>query len=217
MRSIKEIGLITILFVLFSACSKKDKSPVDKEGRLHGTVIEYYNDSAISKVSHYIHGQKSDTEITYFLSGQPEVIAIYSWDSFASVLNGDYFHYYDNGQLLLKGHYIEGLPDDTFRLWTPEGQLVSEEVYRKGITRGIWSYFDSIGHLYLQVEHDSLFRLYHETLKSGKYIWYDSSGRKVYEASWAQRIQLNDSIYQPEAYEEMLRAGIIDTSMYVYP
>ncbi len=190
---------------------------MDKEGRLHGSVIEYYNDSVISKVTHYIHGNKSDTEISYFLSGQPEVIAIYAWDSIASVLEGNYFHYYDNGQLLMKGRYSEGFPDDTFRQWTPEGQLLSEEIYSKGITRGTWSYYDSSGRRYLLVEHDSLFRYYHETMKSGKYIWLDSNGQRVYHATWDRHFLLDDSIYRPEAFEEMLRAGIIDTSAYVFP
>ncbi len=217
MKRRTHILFTAFFFLLYMACSEKNEVPLDEEGRLHGTVIEYYNDTVVSKVTHYIHGNKSDTEISYFISGQPEIIAIYAWDSIASVLEGNYFHYYDNGQLLLKGRYSEGFPDDTFRQWTPEGQLISEEIYEQGITRGIWSYYDTSGRLYLRVDHDSLFRYYHEPMKSGKYIWLDSNGERVYHAVWNRHILLDDSIYQPQAYEEMLGAGIIDTGIYVFP
>jgi len=204
--------LFILISILISSCKKEKKDSLyDEQGRLHGTVKEYYPDSTLAHITHYRHGQKVDTEISYFESGNPEVVAIYQWDSIASVLHGDYFHYYDNGQLLMKGRYFEGLPDDTFRQWTPSSTLISEEIYSKGRTVGIWTYFDSSGSRYLSVEHDSLSRYYHENVKAGKFTWYDEQGNPVYSATWDHHILLNQEVFNPAKFQEMIQDGIIDT------
>ena len=89
--------------------------------------------------------------------------------------------------------------------------LISEEIYSKGRTVGTWSYFDSSGHLYLKVEHDSLGRYYHEDVKAGKFTWYDENGMPVYSATWDHYVLLNEKIFDRNKFRNLIEAGMIDT------
>ncbi|MCB1324260.1 MAG: hypothetical protein H7A21_03210 [Spirochaetales bacterium] len=68
--------------------------------------------------------------------------------------SGESRTYFEQGQLAMRGHYVQGLKDGLWQSFSTDGdQITAEGRYNRGWHDGVWRYFDTRGQVYLTVEY----------------------------------------------------------------
>lgn len=80
-------------------------------------------------------GKPSGVYRAYFPDGRPLIFAVYGWGS----LHGDWTEYDQQGRVILKGQYRQGLRDGAWA-WRRDGVLGK---YKKGRRHGKWKYYEN--------------------------------------------------------------------------
>ncbi len=82
-------------------------------------------------------------ELSYYPNGQVRLKGSF----LEGERHGHWVYYYDNGKRWSEGHYVNGLEDKKRRVWHHNGQLNYEGMFRMGKKVGVWRFFDEHGNL----------------------------------------------------------------------
>lgn len=119
-----------------------------------GIWIERYNSGLLLSVGSYDCGEKIREWIYFYDNGNKQRIENYSNyqnDSMSYIgrthLNGDYFEFYNNGNLKIFGHYRIKLINDSTNIMDPQTGLIEKqlEVQPKSYKNGRWIYYNLEG------------------------------------------------------------------------
>jgi TonB family protein len=144
----------------------------DKDGRLAGTVDEYYLSGELRKTSTYKDGTLEGRQVVYYANGQPEQEQNFE----NGRLTGSVQSWYSNGQSKEKGwaeikekpgqgpygkmsvYKIESYSDSTGKIWVdkgngeyidyhPQASIRQKGIYTNGYKQGLWVEYNSDGRL----------------------------------------------------------------------
>ena len=91
------------------------------------------------------------------------------------LLDGAFYEFYPNRNLMLEGKYIKGLKDGRWSFWSEKGKLSEIQTWRSGVKHGLYIKNDSLGNLFFKAN-------YKRGSLNGRATQRDSSGRiiKIY-------------------------------------
>ncbi|WP_075343364.1 toxin-antitoxin system YwqK family antitoxin [Tenacibaculum agarivorans] len=134
------------------------KEITQKEGKTVGDKIEYYNTGTLKSKWTYKEG-KLKYRLDNNEDGNPKFIGHYK----KGKLHGEHIHYDDNGQITMKGNFLDGRRNGVWefnvtskrittykngkkhgleKIYSSDGKLFSEGSYANNIKNGVWKYYN---------------------------------------------------------------------------
>lgn len=122
-----------------------------KNGKLHGPYLVYNQNGQLVSSSNFNDGLREGEQLGFNSKGKLISKSYYKIikDSFnfISVLDGESLSYYENGTLLSKGTYTNGVKNGIWKTWFKNGQLSTEENYCNGLYCSSVFHYDEEGKL----------------------------------------------------------------------
>ena len=106
----------------------------EKNGKLNGLYISYYENEIIKSKIDYANGMKNGDSYIYYENGKIKEFAEYKDNK----KNGEYQSSYENGQLAKKEKYEMGIKNGMFQDYNLKGSLTREIEYKDGALDGIY-------------------------------------------------------------------------------
>ncbi len=181
----------------------------DEAGQLHGRCEWYYPNGMKQMESEYSHNILDGLQIRYHESGQKQSVIVYRnglMDSSASyysvygdliavekyrndTLDGGYQRFYESGQLMLEGDYVQGWMHGIWLFYDQDGIIVGKAEFNMG--DGIQKGYSSNGKL-SRIIH------YHQNLKHGPEEYYDFEGRHIKTLHYQYGVVEHEEIFLPD-------------------
>jgi len=154
---------------------------IDEEDRRQGYWEEYYVDGAIKSKGKYKDGKKIEVWEFFFTEylegGKPT--GLWKWfHANGEILREEFFRkgledgmlyeYYDDGTLITKGEFIDGLKDGPW--FYQMGDHIEEGSYRDGVKSGIWKYHYINGNINFEGN-------FVDGVEDGKHKYYYETGK----------------------------------------
>lgn len=157
--------LVLMLSCLFSV---KAQNVTDKQGLRQGKWTGTYSNGALRYRGQFRNGKPYGTFIYYYPAGMKKAEMVYSD-------NGRKAHvttYYLDGKKMAEGYYFDKKKDSTWRYYNdPDGKLVLEENYCKGVKEGTTTVF------FPETGKPAEVTEYKNGKKNGRWIKYFSDGK----------------------------------------
>ncbi|MEQ8907784.1 MAG: hypothetical protein RIC95_01205 [Vicingaceae bacterium] len=158
----------------------------DKNGEFTGTWKWYYDDSKLLRTEEFRRGLEDGILEEYdrkgnlitkgeFFDGEKEGEWFYELNDHREEgkyrygeRNGQWIHYYPNGDISFEGAYVEGVPEGKHKYYYPNGVLEKVEQYSFGEKDGKWLWYNKDGFETMSI-----------TYKNGKAKKIDGSRLKI--------------------------------------
>ncbi|MFT6844298.1 MAG: antitoxin component YwqK of YwqJK toxin-antitoxin module [Flavobacteriales bacterium] len=108
---------------------------------------------------------------------------------------GYWKHYYDTGELLSEGHYIDGKKDKLWKYYFLDGKIEQQGYYRVGKTTGDWILYYQNGAIKRKEE-------YSNDLEEGEMIAYDEQGAIIAKGMYIEGEKDGEWYYKLNDFEE---------------
>lgn len=205
------IGFL-ILFaplLLISSC-QNGKNPngiekinqTDESGKKQGVWRYYFPDGSLQSEVNYTEDLKSGEEIQYFPSGKINVSMEWIADNGASILQGNYKHYNNEGILIMELFYNEGIPEGTVKHFYQDGTINIEGQYSKGMKTGQWKTYRNDGSLQELATYLSDDQPWNDDTKHGLIWYFDEHSNPYLQERYFKGQLINDSIINPIIYRQ---------------
>ena len=186
--------LICIGFLIFNSCKKETFNETDEQGRKQGPWKFYFESGELEKVVNYKDDYKFGTETRYYPSGEKNLEMTWQGDTLGVFLDGDYKHYYDNGQVLHEMSYNEGVPTGIVTYYYRNGKKEIEGQYNSGMKSGVWKYYREDGSLEKSIDYKAYEQDWNEDFRAGRYTFYGPDGTPYYKATFEAGNLVEDEV-----------------------
>jgi uncharacterized protein len=144
-----------------------------RNGLYHGTWQWYYPDGKILREEEYFNGREDGISTEYseegeiiargdYVEGEKEGEWVYTVGDhtekgkyLVGLREGVWKHFYADGSLRFEGNYFQGNPDGRHTLYYPNGNIMEEQFFVKGIMERNWKKYDEEGNLLLTITYKS--------------------------------------------------------------
>src|SRR6266540_1373396 len=127
-----------LYFIICTSCKNYNKEPSIEFGK------EVYPDGVIKSKGALINGKKNGLWIFYNADSTVSAEYLYYNDS----LCGKYIGYFEAGDTLIIGNYVNGFEDGEWKLFYGNNSLAKKAYYKMGKKIGVWEYFKEDGRIY---------------------------------------------------------------------
>lgn len=162
MKNIRILILLATATILFSACTKTEKT--------------YYPDGSLQSIIHYKFG-KEDGKSVYMFQ-RPNTVEI-EVEMKKGKRNGDFYRYFENGSLDTYCVYVNDSIEGVETMYTPNGEKSIENTYVHGRKNGPHKEY----HLNGQLKAEGQFK---NDLFDGEWTYYDERGVIVGEGEFKE-------------------------------
>jgi antitoxin component YwqK of YwqJK toxin-antitoxin module len=205
----------TILLSLFFAflaqgtfCQESEQwNQKNEQGQRIGKWRDYHSSGKLRYEGQFDQGMPFDVFKYYFQSGNVQTVLTYEN---SSVANGE--HYYENGDLMAKGKYIDRQKEGIWVTYGDKEVIVEKGSYLAGKKYGAWKTFYPSGKIAEEIvlENDleeGPLRVYFDdgTLKQeatyskgfleGRSVFYNPEGKKILSGNYYKSSRDGDWIY----------------------
>lgn len=191
---------------------KIEYGAVDSMRNRIGIWNEYHNTGEFKGKGLYANDKRIGDWIFYYPNGVVEQKGKYDKKGRAQ---GEWKWFYENKALLREEYYIDNLRNGLMTEYTEDGKILTKGEYIDGLQEGVWFYetpeYKEIGK-YVSDKPDSLWKSYYmpkEKIRfegrflngdaDGKHTWYYQNGRKMMEGIYTGGMKQSDWKFYDEA------------------
>ncbi len=165
----KIIGIIVaMIFSIIINCEAQSLNQVNANGEKDGKYIKFYDNDKMKYEGQFRNGVPYGVFTHYFNTGKIKAVVHFSDDGIISRTKS----YYNNGNLMAEGKYINKKKDSTWNYYLDEtaNPLISTETYINGSLSGKSSTY------YADSGNPAEIVMYKNNLKNGKLLKYFPDG-----------------------------------------
>ncbi|MEE2826032.1 MAG: hypothetical protein VYE64_05345 [Planctomycetota bacterium] len=194
-----------------------------QDGQLDGSLKEWDRQNRLVRNDEFISGKKIVRNTSYYQPQQKESESYFLdtelelsgednwWDaqpaSFAmrgdAMQHGPISAWHDNGQLKMKGQYLENNREGQFTWWHQNGQRSLSGTYEEGEKTGLWTWWHANGMKRIQGSYEA-------DMESGNWTWWDEEGQLV-STEIMTPAQSTGELMQPGVIEEIEIDQLLDS------
>ena len=178
MKGFKFIILFSISILFTNSFFGQEYNQINTKDQRVGKWRGLHENGKLKYIGQFENGIPTDTFIYYFATGRIQTLLIHKSlsDAYATM-------FYDTGELMAKGKYVNRKRDSTWLTYGAENLVVEKGNYINGLKEGIWHTFYQDGNVSGEIN-------YVKDLKEGAYILYFIDG-DVKEKSTFEKGKLN--------------------------